>query len=81
MVCVWMALFLFLLSIFKACTVILHVKFCHTDCCSLYSRAYQGNTSQENESACDHIYFSSSLHCFKEQNSKFVAVYGIGLSR
>ena len=81
MVCVWTALFLFLLSIFNAYIVILQVKFCHIDCCSLNSRAYQGNTSQENELACDHIYFLPSLHSFKEQKSKFVAVYGIGLLR
>ena len=75
MVCVWTAFFLFLLSIFNACTVILQVNFCHIDCCSLYSRAYQGNTKQENESAFDHIYFSPSLHCFKEQKSKVVVVW------
>ena len=75
MVCIWTVLFLFLLSIFSACTVILQVNFYHIDCCSLYSRAYQGNTSQENESACGHIYFLPYLQCFKEQKSKVVAIW------
>ena len=75
MVCVWTTLFLFLLSIFNAHTIILQVNFCHIDWCSLYSRAYQGNTKQENESTFDHIYFLSSLHCFKEQKSKVVVIW------
>ena len=75
MFCIWTTLFLFLLAIFNACTIILQVNFCHIDYCSLYSIAYQGNTSQENESTCGHIYFSPSLHYFKEQKSKVVAVW------